>query len=216
MSTDTSTAPAPAVAAFAAAPAAPPRRGFARAGAAAVAAPAASANAADATPTQPAEAEQVPSNNMLVDIDFEAALQHSSDGLYPGEIISAKPTKGGNGIYVSVRHVDGTVASCNYMLFRAVKDENKQPKLDAAGKQVMERDVSAQKAWASFCGALGLVPQEVTRGIVDFANQKTADKPAIVGLTLMWNFKQNGDFLNCSYNDAATQEMTAAGGPPAT
>ena len=117
---------------------------------------------------------------------------------------------------MSVRHVDGTVASCNYMLFRAVKDENKQPKLDAAGKQVMERDVSAQKAWASFCGALGLVPQEVTRGIVDFANQKTADKPAIVGLTLMWNFKQNGDFLNCSYNDAATQEMLAAGGPPAT
>lgn len=190
------------------------RRGFARASAAA---PATGAIVTEPEPTQPAEAEQTPSNNMLVDIDFDAALQHSSDGLFAGEIVSVKPTKGGNGIYVAVRHSDGTMASCNFMLFRAVKDKTTgQPELDpTTGKQVMERDVAAQKAWASFCGSLGMVPQDVTRGIVDFANQKTAERPALVGLTLMWNFKQNGAFLNCSYNDAATQEMLAAGGPSA-
>lgn len=207
--TDTTTAPAPAV--VTATPAAPARRGFARAGAAAPV-----AAAAEAETTQPAEAEQTPNNEMLVNIDFDAAMQHSSDGLFPGEIVTAKPTKGGNGIYIAVRHVDGTLASNNFMLFRAVKDKTTgEPQLDAAGHQVMERDVSAQKSWASFCSSLGLVTQDVTRSIVDFANQKTAERPALVGLTLMWNFKQNGQFLNCSYNDAATQTMLAAGGPSA-
>lgn len=207
MSTTDTTTPAPAPAVVTATPAAPVRRGFARAGAAA------SVATTEPETTQPAEAEQTPNNDMLVSIDFDAAMQHSSDGLFPGEIVTAKPTKGGNGIYIAVRHTDGTLASNNFMLFRAVKNKTTgEPELDAAGKPVMERDVSAQKSWASFCTSLGLVPQDVTRGIVDFANQKTAERPALVGLTLMWNFKQNGQFLNCSYNDAATQAWLAAGG----
>ena len=200
------------------APATPaPRRSFARAGAASTAAAAAATSTtpvADASPEpDPAEPEQTNAAEMLVNVDFDAALQHNSDGLHRGEIITAKPTKGGNGIYVAVRHEDGMLASCNFMLFRAIKDDvTKQPVLDAAGKPKMERDIAAQKQWASFCAALGLVPQEVTKAIVDYAAQRSPDRAPIVGLSLMWDFKQNGQFLNCTYNDAATQEMLAAAG----
>lgn len=207
--TDTTTNPTTTPAA---APA-PRARGFARA-AAAGATTSATPVAAGETPAatsavDPAEPEQGNAAEMLVNINFDEALQHNSNGLHRGEIVTAKPTKGGNGIYVAVRHEDGALASCNFMLFRAVK-ENDQPKLDAAGKPVMERDFAAQKQWANFAGALGLVPQELTKSIVDFAAQRTPDKPPIVGLGLMWDFKQNGAFLNCTYNDAATQEMLAA------
>lgn len=193
-----------------------PRRSFARAGAASTAAAATTPTtpvADAAAETDPAEPEQTNAAEMLVNVDFDAALQHNSDGLHRGEIITAKPTKGGNGIYVAVRHEDGMLASCNFMLFRAIKDDvTKQPVLDAAGKPKMERDIAAQKQWASFCAALGLVPQEVTKAIVDYAAQRSPDRAPIVGLSLMWDFKQNGQFLNCTYNDAATQEMLAAAG----
>ena len=207
----------PAAASTPAAGAAPARRGFARG--AATSAPAAGTAASTDTAgdaSNPAEPEQGNAAEMLVNIDFDAALQHSSDGVFRGEIFSVKPTKGKNGFYIGVRHEDGTPASCNYMLFRAVKDAvTKMPQLGAAGKPVMEKDLNAQKAWANFCACLGLAPQEVAKSIVDFDAQKTPEKPVLVGMTLMWTFKQNGDFLNCSYNDAATQTMLAAGGPSA-
>jgi hypothetical protein len=158
-----------------------------------------------------AEAEQGHAADMLVEIDYDAALAHSSDGLYKGTIYEAKPTKGGNGIWVGIRHQDGSNASVNFMMFRGVKI-NGQPTLDPnTGKPRMEKDLQGQKAWAEFCAALGLVPSDVTRAVVAYAKAETAEKAPIVGLTLMWDFVTKGQFVNGKLNPDATAAMIAAG-----
>ena len=199
------------------APATPaPRRSFARAGAASTAAAAAATSTtpvADASPEpDPAEPEQTNAAEMLVNVDFDAALQHNSDGLHRGEIITAKPTKGGNGISLFVAHEDGSRASALFMMFDEVKEGGKGSKsvLDKNGKKTYTPNVRGQKAWAELCTALGLVPQEVTKAVIAFHRQETGDSPPIVGLQLMWDFITNGDFLNASFNGEATAAMVAA------
>lgn len=158
----------------------------------------------------PAAPEQQPSG-LLSKINFDVAMAHSSDGLYPGTITAVKPTKGQRGIFVGLRHKDGANASALFMMFRVEKDEFKKPKLDGQGNEIVVADLNGQKAWAEFAVALGHKPSELTQAILDYDEAKTGEKPPIIGLELMWDFTTNNGFLNGKFNGPATAAMLASG-----
>lgn len=157
-----------------------------------------------------AAAEQPSNTGKLLDIDYAAAEAHVSDGKFPGTIKSAKPTKSGNGFHIGVVHgEDGSYAGLNFNLFTAVKDGAGKPTIDEAGKPVVKANVLQQKAWVDFCRVFGLEPKVLAEAIIAFDEQRTGEKPPIVGVTCLWDFKQNQGFLNCTLDAEGTRQMLA-------
>lgn len=152
----------------------------------------------------------------LTEIDFDAALAHTSDGLHRGKIAALKTFngKGTNvttGVSVVVIHEDGTRASSLFSLRNIVKDASGKPRLDDKGAPIVENNIRGQKAWAEFAGAFGQNAKELMQAVVAYGKKETGELPPIVGVEAMWNFKTgSGGFLNCDYNAEETATMIAA------
>ena len=157
-----------------------------------------------------ASAEQPSNSGKLLEIDYAAAEAYVSDGKFTGTIKTAKPTASGNGFHIGVIHGDnGSYAGLNFNLFTGVKDGLGRPEMDDAGKPKIKANVLQQKPWVDVCRVFGLEPKVLAEAIIAFAEQRTGEKPPIVGMTMMWDFKQRGAFLNCELDAEGSRQMLA-------
>ena len=158
---------------------------------------------------QPAQTEQPDGSDMLTSIDYGEAMNYNPDGLHAGTIKTVRPTNEGHGFQVFVEKEDGTSGSLLFMQYRK-KKVGGVVQLQDNGQSIFLPDAGGRKAWGTFCQTFELDPAAVAADVVAYSKQQTNTPCALVGISAMWKWKTNGNFLNVEYDHEATLAMSAA------